>query len=46
MTPDLSEEEKIALVDLLKRTLEADHNPLSLRVLEGAAPHARRGRAA
>ena len=37
MTPDLSEEEKIALVDLLKRTVEADHYPLSLRVLEGAA---------
>jgi len=37
MAPDLSEEEKIALVDLLKRTVEADHYPLSLRVLEGAA---------
>jgi hypothetical protein len=46
MTPDLSEEEKIALVDLLKRTVEADHYPLSLRVLEGAAPHTRRGHAA
>jgi hypothetical protein len=31
MAPDLSEEEKIALVDLLKRTIEADHYPLSLR---------------
>ena len=30
MAPDLSEEEKIALVDLLKRTVEADHYPLSL----------------
>jgi len=38
MTPDLSEEEKIALVDLLKRTVEADHYPLSLRVLEGRGP--------
>jgi hypothetical protein len=46
MTPDLSEEERIALVDLLKRTVEADHYPLSLRVLEGAAPHTRRGHAA
>ena len=46
MAPDLSEEEKIALVDLLKRTVEADHYPLSLRVLEGAAPHTRRGHAA
>jgi hypothetical protein len=46
MTPDLSEEEKIALVDLLKRTVEADHYPLSLGVLEGAAPHTRRGHAA
>jgi hypothetical protein len=45
MAPDLSEE-KIALVDLLKRTVEADHYPLSARVLEGAAPHTRRGRAA
>jgi hypothetical protein len=33
MTPDLSEEEKIALVDLLKRTVEADHYPLLLRIL-------------
>jgi len=46
MTPDLSEEEEIALVDPLKRTVEADHYPLSLRVLEGAAPHTRRGHAA
>ena len=46
MTPDLSEEEKIALVDLLKRTVEADHYPLSLGVLAGAAPHTRRGHAA
>jgi hypothetical protein len=46
MAPDLSEEEKIALVDLLKRTVEADHYPLSLRVLEGAAPHTRRRHAA
>jgi len=46
MAPDLSEEEKIALVDLLKRTVEADHYPLSLGVLEGAAPHTRRGYAA
>jgi hypothetical protein len=33
MTPDPSEEEKIALVDLLKRTVEADHYPLLLRIL-------------
>jgi hypothetical protein len=33
MTPDLSEEEEIALVDLPKRTVEADHYPLSPRIL-------------
>jgi hypothetical protein len=32
MTPDLSEEERIALVDLLKRTVEVDRYPLSARV--------------
>jgi hypothetical protein len=39
MTADLSEEERIAFVDPLKRTVEADHYPLSLRVLEGAVAH-------
>jgi len=32
MTPDLSEEEKIALAAELKRTIEADHYPLSPRI--------------
>jgi hypothetical protein len=33
MTPDLSDEEKRALGDLLKRTIDKDRYPLSLRIL-------------
>jgi hypothetical protein len=32
MTLDLSEDEKLALAALLKRTIEDDHYPLSLRL--------------